>query len=104
MEARSGAAWQGLGLGIATVGSGTVRGASPLAVLFCRVESIPSSLISLQLAPAPMVVFAIGIELAPMMAVDRLHHSHLGEDHRTTVLRGARHQMNGRLHLLHFVF
>ena len=54
---------------IATVGSGTVRGASPLAVLIRRVESIPSSLISLQFAFPPMGVFSIGIEHAVLMAV-----------------------------------
>jgi hypothetical protein len=51
-----------------------------------------------------MVVFAIGIEDPLMMAVDRLHHSHLGEDHRAAVLGRSRYQMSGRLHLLHLVF
>src|SRR5258705_12447873 len=36
-----------------------------------------------------------------MMAMDRLQHSHLSEDHRPAVLGRPRHQMSGRLHLLH---
>ena len=63
----------------------------------------PELLISLQLAFPPMRVFAIGIEDPLMMPVDRLQHSHLSEDHRAAVLRGPRHQVSGRLHLLHFM-
>jgi hypothetical protein len=37
-----------------------------------------------------MVVLAIGIELALMMAVDRLQHSHLRKDHRAAVFCRAR--------------
>ena len=33
-----------------------------------------------------MGVFAIGIKDAVMASMDRLHHSHLGEDHRAAVL------------------
>jgi hypothetical protein len=33
-----------------------------------------------------MCVFAIGIEDPFVMAVDRLHHTHLSEDHRPAVL------------------
>jgi len=33
-----------------------------------------------------MMVFAIGIEHPLMMPMDRLQHSHLGEDHRPAVL------------------
>jgi hypothetical protein len=33
-----------------------------------------------------MRVFAIGIEFPLMMAMDRLQHSHLSEDHRAAVL------------------
>src|SRR5882757_9617779 len=38
------------------------------------------------------------------MAMDRLHHSHLGEDHRAAVLRSLRHAMRCGLYLLLFVF
>jgi hypothetical protein len=43
------------------------------------------SLVSLQLALSPMVVFAVGIEDALTMPMHRLQHSHLGEDHRTVI-------------------
>jgi hypothetical protein len=33
-----------------------------------------------------MCVFAIGIEHALMVAMDRLHHAHLSKDHRAVVL------------------
>jgi len=39
-------------------------------------------LVSLQLSLSPVRVFAIRIELALTMPVDRLQHSHLSEDHR----------------------
>src|SRR6266850_7493686 len=42
-----------------------------------------------------MMVFAIGIEHPLMMPMDRLQHSHLGED-RPAVLRRPRHQMGVR--------
>ena len=50
---------------------------------------------SLQLAFPPMCVFAIGIELPLMMAMDRLQHCHLRKDHRAAVLGRARRQMSG---------
>ena len=62
-----------------------------------------SSLVSLQLALAPMAVFAIGIEDPFVMPVDRLQHSHLSENHRSTVLCRARDEMCRGLHLRHFV-
>ena len=45
-----------------------------------------SSLVSLQLAFPPVCVFEIGIEDPLMIAVDRLQHSHLSENHRAVVL------------------
>jgi hypothetical protein len=70
----------------------------------CVYRSRRSSLVSLQLALAPVVVFAIGVEHALPVAMDRLQHSHLSEDHRAAVLGRPRHQMSSRLHLLHFMF
>jgi hypothetical protein len=42
-----------------------------------------------------MVVFAIRIKHALTVSVDRLHHSHLSEDHRAAALRSLRHAMRG---------
>ena len=53
-----------------------------------------SSLVSLQLAFPPLCVFEIGIEDPLMIAVDRLQHSHLSENHRAVVL--CRPRASGR--------
>ena len=74
-------------------GSETVRGPQP-PLTVSSISTRPS-LISLQLAFSPVRIFAIGIELPLMMAMDRLQHCHLRKDHRAAVLGRARRQMSG---------
>jgi len=49
------------------------------------------------------MVLAIGIEHALTMPMDRLQHSHLGEDHRPAVLGSLRDEVGRRLDLIHLV-